>query len=79
VPEEKSEKKDTQSLRYLAIRIRDRQENLFADRNKVKHFAVVANIDKWKPSRLIEWHREIGGLEISVREHNCWLSRVVTT
>jgi hypothetical protein len=61
VPGEKSEKKDTQPLRYLAIRIRDRQENLFADGSKVKHFAVVTNIDKWKPSRLIEWHREKAG------------------
>src|ERR1035437_4088816 len=58
VPGEKSEKKDTKPLRYLAIRIRDRQENLFADGSKVKHFAVVTNIDEWKPSRLIEWHRE---------------------
>jgi hypothetical protein len=61
VPAEKNEKKDTQPLRYLAIRIRDRQENLFADGSKVKHFAVVTNIEKWKPSRLIEWHREKAG------------------
>jgi hypothetical protein len=61
VPGEKSEKKDTQPLRYLAIQIRDRQENLFADGSKVKHFAVVTNIDKWKPNRLIEWHREKAG------------------
>jgi hypothetical protein len=61
VPGEKSEKKDTQPLRYLAIRIRDRQENLFADGSKVKHFAVVTNIEEWKPSRLIEWHREKAG------------------
>ena len=58
---EKSEKKDTQPLRYLAIRIRDRQENLFADGSKVKHFAVVTNIEEWKPNRLIEWHREKAG------------------
>jgi hypothetical protein len=61
VPAEKSEKKDTQPLRYLAIRIRDRQEDLFADGSKVKHFAVVTNIETWKPSRLIEWHREKAG------------------
>jgi hypothetical protein len=61
VPAEKSEKKDTQPLRYLAIRIRDRQENLFTDGSKVKHFAVVTNIEEWKPSRLIEWHREKAG------------------
>jgi hypothetical protein len=61
VPGEKSEHKDTQPLRYLAIRIRQRQENLFADGNKVKHFAVLSNIREWKASRLIEWHREKAG------------------
>ena len=60
-PGEKSEKKDTPPLRCLAIRIRRRQENLFADGGKVKHFAVLTNIEKWKPSRLIEWQREKAG------------------
>ena len=45
----------------MAIRIRQRQENLFADGSKVKHFAVVSNIREWKASRLIEWHREKAG------------------
>ena len=44
VPGEKSEHKDTQPPRYIAIRIRRRQEDLFADGGKVKHFAVVTNI-----------------------------------
>lgn len=61
VPGEKSEHKDTQPLRYIAIRIRQRQESLFADGSKVKHFAVVTNIREWKASRLIEWHREKAG------------------
>ena len=61
VPGEKSEHKDRQPLRYLAIRIRQRQESLFADGSKVKHFAVVTNIREWKASRLIEWHREKAG------------------
>jgi hypothetical protein len=61
VPGEKSEHKDTQPLRYIAIRIRQRQESLFADGSKVKHFAVVTNIGEWKASRLIEWHREKAG------------------
>jgi hypothetical protein len=58
---EKSEHKDTQPLRYIAIRIRQRQESLFADGNKVKHFGVVTNIREWKAGRLIEWHREKAG------------------
>jgi len=61
VPGEKSEHKDTQPLRYVAIRIRHRQEGLFDDGSKVKHFAVVSNIWDWKPGRLIEWHREKAG------------------
>ena len=61
VPGEKSEHKDTQPLRHIAIRIRQRQENLFADGSKVKHFAVVTDIREWKASRLIEWHREKAG------------------
>jgi hypothetical protein len=44
VPGEKSEKKGAQPLRYVAIRIHPRQETLFADGSKVKHFAVVSNI-----------------------------------
>jgi hypothetical protein len=61
VPGEKSERKGTQPLRYIAIRIRQRQDSLFADGSKVKHFAVVTNIGEWKASRLIEWHREKAG------------------
>jgi len=61
VPAEKSEHKDTQPLRYVAIRIRQRQEALFDDGSKVKHFAVVTNIGEWKAGRLIQWHREKAG------------------
>jgi hypothetical protein len=61
VPGEKSEHKDTQPLRYVAIRIRQRQDELFADGSKMKHFAVVSNVLDWKPGRLIQWHREKAG------------------
>jgi len=61
VPGEKSEHKDTQPLRYVAIRIRQRQEVLFEDGSKVKHFAVVTNLAEWKAGRLIQWHREKAG------------------
>jgi hypothetical protein len=61
VPGEKSEHKDTQPLRYVAIRIRNRQEELFEDGGKVKHFAIVSNIGEWKAGRLIQWHREKAG------------------
>jgi hypothetical protein len=68
VPGEKSEHKDTQPLRYVAIRIRQRQENLFADGNKAKHFAAVSNIWEWKASRLIGWRREKAGTIEAVHE-----------
>jgi len=68
VPGEKSEHKDTQPLRYLAIRIRQRQGNLFADGSTVKHFAVLTNIREWKASRLIEWHREKAGTVEAVHD-----------
>ncbi len=61
VPGEKSEHKDTQPLRYVAIRIRQRQETLFEDGSTVKHFAVVTNLREWKAGRLIQWHREKAG------------------
>lgn len=61
VPGEKSEHKDTQPLRYVAIRIRLRQEGLFADGSGVKHFALLSNIWEWSPAKLIQWHREKAG------------------
>jgi hypothetical protein len=61
VPGEKSEHKDTQPLRYIAIRIRQRQDSLFADGSKVRHFAVLTNIREWRAGRLIEWPREKAG------------------
>ncbi|MFN3322065.1 MAG: transposase [Bryobacteraceae bacterium] len=68
VPGEKTEHKDTQPLRYVAIRIRRRQESLFGDGSKVKHFAVVSNIREWKASRLLEWHREKAGTVEAVHD-----------
>jgi hypothetical protein len=61
VPGEKSEHKNTQPLRYVALRIRPRQEALFADGSRVKHFAVVSNIPAWNAAKLIQWHREKAG------------------
>jgi hypothetical protein len=61
VPNEHRERKDAQPLRYVAIRIRARQGGLLNDGSEVKHFAVVTNVRKWKPARLLEWHREKAG------------------
>ncbi len=48
-------------LRYLAIRIRKKQEALFADGSTLKYFAVVSNLWEWTPKRLLQWHREKAG------------------
>jgi len=61
VPGERSEHKDTQPLRYVAIRVRLRQQGLFADGTEVKHFALLSNIWEWSPAKLIQWHREKAG------------------
>jgi hypothetical protein len=47
-------------LRYVAIRIRKKQQALFADGSTVKYFAV-SNVWEWTPKRLLEWHREKAG------------------
>jgi len=61
VPSEKSEKKDSQPLRYVAIRIRKKQGELFEDGSTVRHFAVLSNRWELEAGRLIEWHREKAG------------------
>jgi hypothetical protein len=48
-------------LRFVAIRIRKRQGDLFADGAEAKHFAVVSNVWEWETKRLLEWHREKAG------------------
>jgi hypothetical protein len=52
VPAEKSEHKDTQPLRYVAMRIRPRQEEFLTDGQLVKHFAVVSNL--WEKAGTVE-------------------------
>jgi hypothetical protein len=61
VPGEKTEKKNAQPLRYVAIRICKPQGELFEDGSRVRHFAVLSNLWEWAAARLIEWHREKAG------------------
>ncbi len=61
VPSERTEKKDLQPLRYVAVRVRKRQGELFGDGSAVKHFAVVSNIWEWSGAKLLQWHREKAG------------------
>lgn len=48
-------------LRYTAIRIRKRQDQLFADGSEVKYFAVASNRWDWEASRLLDWQRGKAG------------------
>jgi hypothetical protein len=61
VPGEKTEKKNLQPLRYVAVRVRKRQGELFGDGSTVKHFAVVSNIQEWSAPKVLQWHREKAG------------------
>lgn len=61
VPGEASEQRDTEPLRYVAVRVRPRQGDLFADGTAVKHFAVLSNLWAWDGARLLQWHREKAG------------------
>ena len=61
VPSEPSEHKDRSPLRYVAIRIRPRQGELFADGSEMKHFAVVTNRTELDGAKLLQWHREKAG------------------
>jgi|SRR5688572_2560672 len=63
VPGETSEKKDSQPLRYVGLRLLKPQGLLFADGSDRKHHAVVTNLEEsqWKGDRLLEWHREKAG------------------
>jgi hypothetical protein len=60
-PVESTRDEQLDGVRYLAIRVRRRQGTLFDDGVVTKYYAVVTNIGKWEPKRLLEWHREKAG------------------
>jgi hypothetical protein len=61
VPEDKDSRKDRPCVRRsLAVRIRRRQGELFADGGTLKHFAIVMNREG-DGLTLIRWHREQAG------------------
>jgi len=61
VPEESMENRHREPLRYIAIRIRKKQGELFADGSVVKHFAVASNLWDWPARKLLQWHRAKAG------------------
>lgn len=60
-PEEDGRPEGAGPLRYVAIRVRKRQGDLFADGSATKHFAVASNEWDWEGKKLLEWHREKAG------------------
>ena len=60
-PEEEDRPEGAGPLRYIAIRVRKRQGDLFGDGSAFRHFAVATNEWKWQPKKLLEWHREKAG------------------
>lgn len=60
VPGEPGEKKDSQPLRYVGLRLLKAQGALFADGSDRHHYAVITNLD-WAGDKLLKWHREKAG------------------
>ena len=61
VPSLVNEKKDSILYRYVAIRVRRQQGELFEDGTGVRHFAVVTNRWDMEGQALLEWHRGKAG------------------
>lgn len=61
VPGEKVEKKDTQPLRYVGLRLLKPQGDLFADGHDRHFHAVITNRTEEDGSFIIKWHREKAG------------------
>jgi hypothetical protein len=57
---EAAEKKDSQSLRYVGLRLLKPQGVLFGDGSDRHHHAVITNLN-WAGDRLLNWHREKAG------------------
>jgi len=60
VPGEAGEKKNSQPLRYVGLRLLKPQGVLFHDGSDRHHHAVLTNLN-WAGDRLLNWHREKAG------------------
>jgi len=61
VPAQNYEKKDSRPYRYVAIRVRRQQGELFEDGTSVRHYAVVTNLWEMEGQALLEWQRGKAG------------------
>ncbi len=57
VPREKTEKKDTEPLRYVGLRLGTAQGELFGDGNEHRYHAFLSNRWDMDGDDLIEWNR----------------------
>jgi hypothetical protein len=60
VPTDKYERKDSQPLRYVGLRLLKPQGVLFKDGTD-RHFHAVVTNEKMEGGRLLDWHREKAG------------------
>lgn len=60
-PEEAAVNRYREPLRYIGVRVKRKQRELFEGGREVLHFAVATNLWDWDPKRLLEWHREKAG------------------
>lgn len=61
VPNRRGERRDTQPYRYLAIRVRRQQGEMFEEGGVVRHYAVVTNMWGLEGKELLEWQRGKAG------------------
>jgi len=61
VPFRRYEGKKSRPYRYLAVRVRRQQGELFEDGTSVRHFAVVSNLWDMEGQALLEWQRGKAG------------------
>lgn len=61
VPSRKVERKEAPVYRYVAVRIRPAQGQLWEEGGAVRHFAVVSNRWEIDGQELLEWHRGKAG------------------
>lgn len=60
-PEEAPVNRYREPLRYIGIRVKRKQREMFDGDREVLHFAVATNLWGWDPKRLLEWHRQKAG------------------
>ncbi len=61
VPSRTQERKDAPAYRYVAVRVRSPQGQLWSDGSSVRHYAVVTNRWEMEGQALLEWQRGKAG------------------